>query len=145
MTLHWRNSVRMDLNRLRPALNALDIPNCKVALSTITTQGARSLRAELPKDIDFILLGRSTTAYSNNVIFPLSSGVGKPLNIEAVTQSGKAVVLDAEIPLECRIGTRPGNVVVAVMRYARSLFFGGLFCVCVLILLCVREPCCPLP
>ena len=96
VTLHWRNSVRMDLNRLRSALNALDIPNCKVALSTITTQGARSLRAELPKDIDFILLGRSSTAYSNNVIFPLSSGVGKPLNIEAVTQSGKAVVLDAE-------------------------------------------------
>ena len=96
VTLHWRNSVRMDLNRLRSALNALDIPNCKVALSTITTQGARSLRAELPEDIDFILLGRSTTAYSNNVIFPLSSGVGKRPDIGAATQSGKAVVLDAE-------------------------------------------------
>ena len=96
VTLHWRNSVRMNLNRLWSALNALDIPNCKVALSTITTQGASSLRADLPEDIDFILLGRSSTAYSNNVILPLSSGVGKPLNIEAVTQSGKAVVLDAE-------------------------------------------------
>ena len=94
VTLHWRNSTRMDLNRLRPALTG--VPNCKVALSTITTRGARSLRVELPEDIEFILLGRSSTAYSNNVIFPLSSGVGESLDIEAVTQSGKAVVLDAE-------------------------------------------------
>ncbi|TKG97385.1 hypothetical protein EYV94_02860 [Puteibacter caeruleilacunae] len=93
--LHWRNSGRLDYRGMQEVLADLNLKNCHPLLSTITRDGVQGNFVG-DGNVDYILLGRSSEAYRNNVIFPISSNVGTMPSLDKLKQTDKVIVLDAE-------------------------------------------------